>query len=89
MFGLNTAVRSLATGVASSVDSASRTFVGTLALAEKAIERRLDSDVQNSKTVQLRLEAVKDMKETAKAVGHNDLATAINEAEDIFALIRK
>jgi len=89
MFGLNNAIRSIATGTASSVDSVARSIVGTFALAEKAIERRLDADVQNAKTTALRLEAIKDLKETAKSVGHTDLSTSIKESEDIFALIRK
>ena len=89
MFGLNNALRSVATGISSSVDSVARTTVGSLALAEKAIARRLDDDVQNAKITALRLEAVKDLKECAKSVGHTDLATAIKESEDIFALIRK
>lgn len=69
MFGLNTMVRSVATGVASSVDSASRTVVGSLALVETAVTRRLDEQVQKAKTLQLRAEIYKDVQETAKSTG--------------------
>lgn len=73
MFGLNTAVRSIATGVASSVDSASRTFVGSLAIVETAVTRRLDEKVQKAKTLQLRAEIYKDVQETAKSTGFSSV----------------
>lgn len=69
MFGLNTAIRSVATGVAASVDSASRTFVGSLTLVETAVTRRLDEKVQKARTLQLHAEIYKDVQETAKSTG--------------------
>ncbi len=89
MFGINNAIRSVATGIATSVDSTARTAVGGLALIELAVNRRLDSDYQNTKTESLRLEAIKDLKETAKSVGHSDVLSAIKEADEIFAAIRR
>lgn len=84
MFGLNTAVRSIATGVASSVDSASRTFVGSLAIVETAVTRRLDEKVQKAKTLQLRAEIYKDVQETAKSVGFASVNEMKKEVSDFF-----
>nr|DAT94268.1 MAG TPA: hypothetical protein [Caudoviricetes sp.]DAX34550.1 MAG TPA: hypothetical protein [Caudoviricetes sp.] len=78
MFGLNTAIRSVATGVAASVDSASRTFVGSLTLVETAVTRRLDEKVQKAKTLQLHAEIYKDVQETAKSTGF----TSVEEMKD-------
>lgn len=73
MFGLNTAVRSIATGISSSVDSLSRTTVGSLALVETAVTRRLDEKVQKAKTLQLHAEIYKDVQETAKSTGFSSV----------------
>ena len=84
MFGLNTMVRSVATGVASSVDSASRTVVGSLALVETAVTRRLDEQVQKAKTLQLRAEIYKDVQETAKSIGFKSVDEMKKEVSNFF-----
>ncbi len=84
MFGLNTMVRSVATGVASSVDSASRTVVGSLALVETAVTRRLDEKVQKAKTLQLRAEIYKDVQETAKSTGFTSVDDMKNKVSEFF-----
>lgn len=84
MFGLNTMVRSVATGVASSVDSASRTVVGSLALVETAVTRRLDEKVQKAKTLQLRAEIYKDVQETAKSTGFQSVDDMKNKVSEFF-----
>lgn len=84
MFGLNTAVRSIATGVSSSVDSASRTIVGSLALVETAVTRRLDEKVQKAKTLQLRAEVYKDVQETAKSTGFTSVDEMKAEVTNFF-----
>lgn len=85
MFGLNTAVRSLATGVASSVDSLARTTVGSLALVEKAVERRLDSDYQKIKGASLKMEALKDVQETAKSCGFTSVEAGVEAYNSLIA----
>lgn len=84
MFGLNTAVRSIATGISSSVDSASRTVVGSLALVETAVTRRLDEKVQKAKTLQLRAEVYKDVQETAKSTGFTSVDEMKQEVNNFF-----
>ena len=78
MFGINTMIRSVATGVAASVDSLSRTTVGSLSLVETAVTRRLDEKVQKAKTLQLRAEIYKDVQDTAKSTGF----TSVNEMKE-------
>lgn len=88
MFGLNNAIRSIATGTASSVDSLARTTVGSLALVEQSVTRRLDENYQKRKTLALNMESIKDLKETAKSCGYNTLEEAIDEIERIDALLK-
>ena len=89
MFGINTMVRSVATGVAASVDSISRTAVGSLALVEKAVERRLDSDYQEIKGASLKMEALKDVTETAKSCGFSSVEEGVDAYSTLVAKLRK
>lgn len=88
MFGLNNAIRSIATGTASSVDSLARTTVGSLALVEKAVTRRLDENYQKRKVLALNLESIKDLHETAKSCGFPSIEDGIKEIERIDALLK-
>lgn len=88
MFGINNAIRSIATGTASSVDSLARTTVGSLALAEKAVTRRLNEKYQKRKDLALNMESIKDLKETAKSCGYNTLEEAIDEINRIDELLK-
>lgn len=87
MFGLNTMIRSVATGVAASVDSASRTFVGTLAIAEEAIERRSTEFARASRTAQYEMELTKDLEESARALGHKSVEDGVNHVNNVKALL--
>lgn len=89
MFGLNTAVRSIATGISSSVDSVARTTVGSLALVEMAVQRRLDKDHQELKGAALKMETLKDVSETAKSCGFTSVEEGIDAYNALIAKLRK
>lgn len=88
MFGINTAIRSLATGASASIDSTARTIVGSLALVEQAVERRLDPKYQARKNLALNLESIKDLQETAKSCGFNTIEEGIEAINKIDELLK-
>lgn len=87
MFGINNAIRSVATGISVSVDSAARTAVGGLSMLEEAVKRRSTEFAIATRTAQYELEITKDLEEASKSLGHKDLAEGIAHVNNVKALL--